>query len=113
MSWHSPLPNPAFDPGRPYEPDNSPFSTCQRCGESWPCAEARYDAGPIAVSGIWLRDGAEPGEIEVLAEVDGQWRTVIRQRVEPDGITSHIVEPLGIRYGKPDRLASRDQEGTE
>lgn len=98
--WHAPLPNVDFDPGRPYQPDNSPFSVCQRCGEKWPCAEASYDAGPISVTGIMLQDGATDDELLVLAEIDGEWRVVIQTRHQPGMLLSHIVEPLGMRHSK-------------
>ncbi len=105
--WHNPLPNPAFDPGRPYEPDNPPFSTCALCGETWPCAAAKARTEPIAVSGIWLRAGVVDHEVEVLAEIEGQWRIVIVDRHEPGCPLSHIVEPLGMRHARPDRLVAR------
>lgn len=100
--WHAPLPNPEFDPSRPYRPDNSPFSVCQFCHEPWPCAEARYDAGPVPITGIWLRNRLDTNELEVLAEVDGEWRVVIVQHYRDGDAISHIVEPLGIRHGTPE-----------
>jgi hypothetical protein len=100
--WHNPLPNETFDSSRPYGPDNSPFSTCALCGQTRPCDEARARTAQVPVTGIWLRDGQQEDEIEVLAEIDGEWRTVIVETV--GGILSHIVEPLGMRHGRPDRL---------
>jgi hypothetical protein len=53
----------------------------------------------IEVSGIWLR-GAGTDHVQVLAEVDGEWRVVIPpERIHADGTIqtiSHIVEPDGI-----------------
>lgn len=99
--WHNPLPNHDFDPTRPYQPNNSPFSTCQLCGEPWPCPGVIEQMQPVAVTGIWLRNGQQEDEIEVLAEMDGVWRTVIVETM--GGLLSHIVEPQGMRHG---RLAS-------
>lgn len=109
--WHNPRPNPAFDPNRPYEPDNSPFSTCALCDEPWPCAATRARMEPVPVTGIWLRNGVTDHEIEVLAEFDGEWRTVIVERHEPGAPMSHIVEPLGMRHAKPDRLTRDRADG--
>lgn len=97
--WHAPLPHPS---GASVLDGRPAFGPCQLCGEVWPCAEARYDAGPVPITGIWLRNGAGSDDLEVLAEVDGRWRTVIVESF--GGPLSHIVEPLGIRHGKPDRL---------
>lgn len=99
--WHAPLPNPAWDAGDKSAPMWGP---CQLCGEPWPCAEARYDSARIMVSGIWLRAGEGDFDVEVLAEIDGEWRTVIVERHEPGHPLSHIVEPLGMRHAVPDRL---------
>lgn len=96
--WHAPLPNPEFDPSRPYRPDNSPFSVCQLCGEVWPCVEARYDAGPVAITGLWLRSKGSD-RLQVLVEMDGGWRIVIEESTNNENI-SHIVEPLGIRHSR-------------
>lgn len=109
--WHNPSPNPAFDPHRPYEPDNSPFDKCNLCGEDWPCSATRQRVGPVEVTGIWLRhDERSEYGIEVLAEIDGVWRMVIVERFEPGLPMSHIVEPLGMRHAKPDRLAAPEGE---
>lgn len=51
----------------------------------------------IMLSRIYLGDG-KPGELRVLAEVDGEWRLVIGPELD-DGPISHIVEPSGIRSG--------------
>lgn len=97
--WHAPLPHPS---GVAVIDNRPAFGPCQLCGEPWPCAEARYNAGPVPITGIWLRSEGEGAAIEVLAEVDGEWRTVISQAF--GDLISHIVEPLGIRHAKPDRL---------
>lgn len=52
---------------------------------------------PVPITGIHLiRVHREGGlaDLEVRAEVDGQWRTVITEL--DDGPASHIVEPAGI-----------------
>jgi hypothetical protein len=53
----------------------------------------------IAVGGIWLR-GCGPEHVEVLAEVDGEWRVVIPSEHIEAGhqvqTVSHIAEPSGI-----------------
>ena len=95
--WHAPLPNPDFDPNRPYRPGNSPFSVCQLCGELWPCVEASYDAGPVSISGVWLR--ADVDNLQVLVEMDGRWRVVIEESRHNEPL-SNIVETLGIRHAR-------------
>jgi hypothetical protein len=87
--WHAPTP--AGDPL------GSEFGSCQLCGEPFPCAEAKYDAGPVSVTGIWLRAG-DDDEIAVLAEIDGQWRMVIATHHRPGRLLSYVVEPLGMRH---------------
>lgn len=58
----------------------------------------------VEVGGIMLRriinspHIGSPPELQVLAEVDGEWRIVIEEL--DDGPASHIVEPAGIRNGK-------------
>jgi len=103
--WHNPLPNEAFDSSRPYKPDNSPFSICALCGEPWPCSDAKARTDPVPVTGIWLRSGPERDGLEVLAEINGEWRTVITEKC--GGLISYIVEPLGMRHARPDRLAAK------
>ena len=97
--WHNPTLNPAFDPGRPYEPDNHPFSTCALCGENWPCTATVERTKPVEVTGIWLRSQSG-GVLEVLAEMDSQWRVVIRQPYLDGDLLSNIVEPLGMRHAE-------------
>ena len=41
-------------------------------------------------------------ELHVSAEVDGEWRLVIRAQGIVDGQISHIVESAGIRSAIPD-----------
>ena len=99
--WHNPRPNEAFDPDRPYEPDNHPFSTCALCDEPWPCSAAGARLAPVEVTGIWLRHrSGDAIGIEVLAEMEGEWRVVIVETFEPGMPLSHIVEPLGMRHAK-------------
>jgi len=50
----------------------------------------------IIVTGIWVRSMGK--YIEVLAEIDGEWRVVIREFAPLDEMTiSHIVEPSGMK----------------
>jgi len=57
----------------------------------------------VSVTGIWLKGGKN--SIEVLAEVDGKWLSVIEEFVpknDNDGTVwpiSHIVETAGILSG--------------
>lgn len=57
----------------------------------------------VSVTGIWLRGGQN--KMEVLAEVNGEWRVVIDEFVPLQGNDgnvwpiSHIVESSGIRNG--------------
>ena len=51
---------------------------------------------PITITGIHLHSGDDDC-LYVDAEIDGQWITVIRDFHCEGGITSHIVEPLGMR----------------
>ena len=55
-------------------------------------APKRKGLNSIAIDGIWLRRIGS--RVEVLAEVDRQWRIIIVENV--DGQFSHIVEPGGI-----------------
>lgn len=58
---------------------------------------------PVAVTGIWLlREGNEDdprATVQVLAEIDGIWRTVITENAHRN--FSHIVEPSGMRESDP------------
>jgi hypothetical protein len=63
---------------------------------------------PIEVSGIWLRLNDDDNRIEVLAEVDGDWRLVITEY--NGGLFSHIVEPLGIRSAPYDSWTVKGEE---
>jgi hypothetical protein len=51
----------------------------------------------VNITGIWLQKDTEynGSGLRVLAEVDGEWRTVITETAD-DGPISHIVEPAGI-----------------
>jgi hypothetical protein len=65
--------------------------------------EITTSAAPVTVGGIWLRGGEN--KMQVLAEVDGEWKVVIDEYVPTHGNDgnvwpiSHIVEPSGIRDG--------------
>lgn len=52
----------------------------------------------VRVGGVWLvKTPSHLGnKIEVLVEVDGQWRRAISE-VADDGPISHIAEPAGLR----------------
>jgi hypothetical protein len=64
---------------------------------------------PVPVTGIWLRNivigPVDVPTIEVLAEIDGEWRLVIDEMGE--GPISHIVEPGGMRSAPRDYLRRR------
>lgn len=58
----------------------------------------------VPVSGVWVRSTIKDGansNIEVLVEIDEEWRLVIVESV--DGPISHIVEPSGILSAPRDR----------
>lgn len=57
----------------------------------------------VSISGIWLRNYGNYGNdvYEVLVEIDGKWRLVIKEQHIDGGVTSHIVEALGI-IGSPE-----------
>jgi hypothetical protein len=56
----------------------------------------------VRVSGVWLvKTPSNLGnKIEVLVEVDGQWRRAI-STIADDGPISHISEPAGMRTAPP------------
>jgi hypothetical protein len=56
----------------------------------------------VEVRGIWLRKIGD--QVQVLAEVDNQWRLVIEER--QDGNFSHIVEPSGILSAPLDKTTA-------
>jgi hypothetical protein len=62
----------------------------------------------VVVGGIWLRGGKNA--MQVLAQVEGEWKVVIEEYVPTHGNDgdvwpiSHIVEPSGIRNGAIDEL---------
>jgi hypothetical protein len=60
---------------------------------------------PVPVSGIWLRSRIEPPRLEVLAEINGEWRLAIREVNDDTNHISHIVEPLGMRSSPLDDLS--------
>lgn len=53
------------------------------------------------ITAIWLRSYANSDEVEVLAEIQGEWRVIIR-RQSIDGPISHIVEEPGITRAPKD-----------
>ncbi len=53
----------------------------------------------VEVTGIYMR-GSEGGDIELLAEVDGEWRLLFSTQMS--GEIGVIVEPRGIRLAPPD-----------
>lgn len=55
-------------------------------------------ANAVPVSGVWLRTIGD--HVEVLAEIDGEWKLLIRDHRESN--ISHIIEPLGMRAAKAD-----------
>ncbi len=65
----------------------------------------------IKVGGIWLRTRLTDrlgGEnlLEVLAEVNGEWRVVIKDYYDGDLMYSHIVEPIGIVDSPKDEVTN-------
>ena len=70
--------------------------------------ERENDKPSIAITGLWLRTtGANNEKIELLAEIDGAWRSVVVEHTE-DAMISHIVETAGIQAAGPDRLGDDD-----
>jgi hypothetical protein len=67
---------------------------------------APRSADYVPVTGVWLRRVGDYAE--VLAEVDGEWRLIIKEHV--DGHFSHIVEPSGIHKAPPDYVDPRHAE---
>ena len=53
------------------------------------------------ITAVWLRSNAKGDEVEVLAEIQGEWRVII-QRQSTDGPISHIVEWSGITRAPKD-----------
>jgi hypothetical protein len=65
----------------------------------------------VSVGGIWLRkatysSNSKAEQLEVLAEVDGEWRLLLISELD-NGPISHIVEPGGIRSAPLDPLTER------
>lgn len=58
------------------------------------------------VQGIWIR--AIGDHVELLAEVDGKWRFLCRERL--DSAFSHIVEPIGIHAAPLDPITDGPEE---
>jgi hypothetical protein len=56
------------------------------------------------ITGVWLRSmGSDFGtDLEVLIEIDGQWRLVIEELA--DSTISHIVEEPGMASAPRDTL---------
>lgn len=71
----------------------------------------------IEISGVWLRkSGIGAGaKIQVLAEVDGQFRLLREEKIDAftDGEVSHIIEPLGIRDAPRDPLDASHHIGPQ
>lgn len=62
----------------------------------------------VHVEGVWLRTVG--GQVQVLVEIDGQWRLLIQETVaECDGKLchiSHIIEPTGILTSPLDKVTA-------
>ena len=58
---------------------------------------------PVEVTGIWLRSIGD--KLEVLAEIDGEFRLVITESM--GGPMSHIAEVSGMLKAPVDRLATK------
>jgi hypothetical protein len=57
----------------------------------------------VSVSGVWLRKIGS--SVQVLVEVDGEWRLVAEEL--NDGNYSTIVEPSGVRSSPVDDKTAR------
>lgn len=55
---------------------------------------------PVLISGVWCR--RIDNNVEVLVEVDGEWRLIITEPA--DSNFGHIVEPLGIMSSPKDYI---------
>lgn len=104
--------------------DDSPTA-----GVQWKCAQERPDEPDgscwiitflapkptIEISGLWVRSGFDGGGVEVLVEINGEWRVAQRHErllllgggvLSRDGLRrlSHITETLGLEKAKKDTL---------
>lgn len=68
---------------------------------------------PITTTGVWLRTGNPdpryPGlkKLEVLVEIEGQWRVAITSHVPSfEGECSHIAEGLGMQSAPLDPITA-------
>ena len=52
---------------------------------------------PIPVTGLWFRSDHTGRKMRVLIEVDDKWQEVAEFNGDAQGVTSHIIEPLGLR----------------
>lgn len=52
---------------------------------------------PISITGLWFRSNHTGERMDVLIETDGEWKEVASFRGGGQGVTSHIIEPLGLR----------------
>lgn len=70
--------------------------------------ERENEISKVTITGLWIRNHGDV--LEVLVERDGEWRLVLSELGwdGENGNISHIVEPLGLRRGKPDPLTEDD-----
>lgn len=68
---------------------------------------------PITTTGVWLRTGSpDPRypnlkKLEVLVEIDGEWRVVITDHVPPfEAEVSHIAEGGGMLNAPRDPITA-------
>jgi len=55
---------------------------------------------PLCITGLWVV--THDKELIVAVEVDGEWKKVYSGYYPVgESLISHIVEPLGMRNGKP------------
>lgn len=52
---------------------------------------------PIPITGMWFRSDHTGRRMTVLIEVNGQWHEVAEFEGTGQGVTSHTIEPLGLR----------------
>jgi hypothetical protein len=56
---------------------------------------------PVSVRAIWLRSYVDGRKLEVLAEIEGRWVSLIRESVaDVGGMISHVVERAGIEAAR-------------
>lgn len=70
----------------------------KECSELWKGNPMKKE--PVSISGIWCRKIGH--NVEVLVEIEGEWRLVITEPV--DNNFGHIVEPCGMLSSPKDYI---------